>query len=347
LSVKAFPAGQYDDVVPELVTSTRLGLHCAAGGFYLDPSGEVEQAVLTHAHSDHARPGSRSYLCADASLPFLRKRLGPDAPLRGLAYGERLRLGDVVVSFHPAGHVRGSAQVRLESDDEVWVVSGDYKRAPDPTCPPFEVVPCDVFVTESTFGLPIYRWEEPATVAADILEWWDANRAAGVASVLFCYAMGKAQRLLAELARLTDRPALAHGAVQAITELFRMEAGPPLLATDAVAEQPERRSYAGELILAPLSASGSVWMRRFGAHETALASGLMRVRGTRRRKGYDRGFPLSDHADWPALLRTVEETGARRVRVTHGWAEELARYLAERGHDTAVLPTGYEGEADI
>jgi putative mRNA 3-end processing factor len=333
-------------VVSDLVTASPLGLHCEAGGFHIDPAGEVELAALTHAHGDHARPGSRAYLCAEPSLSFLRKRLGPDAAIRGVPYGERLRLGAVEVSFHPAGHVRGSAQVRLSSGSEVWVVSGDYKRAPDPTCAPFEVVPCDVFVTESTFALPIYRWDEPGAVAADILAWWDRNREAGIASVLFCYAMGKAQRILAELARLTDRAVLVHGAVQAITDLYRQD-GALLLPTVPMAEQPARRSYAGELVLAPLSASGSLWMRRFGAHETAFASGWMRVRGTRRRKGYDRGFVLSDHADWPALLRTVEETGARRLRVTHGYAEELARYLGEKGYETAVLPTAYEGEADI
>ena len=332
--------------MPDLIVGTPTGLHCAPGGFHVDPAGAADVAVLTHVHSDHARPGSRTYLCAEPSVPFVRKRLGPDAPVRGVPYGERVRLGSVELSFHPAGHVLGSAQVRIESEGEVWVVSGDYKRAPDPTCLPFEVVPCDVFVTEATFGLPIYRWDEPAGVVAQILEWWDRNRAAGVASVLFCYAMGKAQRILAELSRLTDRTALVHGAVQALTDLYR-QAGIGMLPTEPVAEQPAKRSYAGELILAPVSASGSIWMRRFGACETAFASGWMRVRGTRRRKGYDRGFVLSDHADWPALLRTVQDTGARRVRVTHGYADELARYLAERGYDTGVLPTAYEGEADI
>jgi putative mRNA 3-end processing factor len=330
----------------ELVTSDAAGLHCAAGGFHIDPWGESELALLTHAHADHARPGSRAYVCAEPSVPLARKRLGRDAPVRGVPYGERFALGSASVSFHPAGHVLGSAQVRIESGGEVWVVAGDYKRAEDPTCAPFEVLPCDVFVTEATFGLPIYRWDEPARVTDEILEWWDRNRAAGVASILFCYALGKAQRILAELAKRTDRTVLVHGAVEALTRLYR-EAGVTMLATEPVAEQPKKRGYAGELVLAPLSASGSTWMRRFGAHETAFASGWMRVRGTRRRQGYDRGFVLSDHADWPALLRTVEETGARRVRVTHGYAPELARYLAERGHDTAVLATGYEGEADI
>ena len=330
----------------DLITASAAGLFCEAGGFHVDPAGPCEQAVLTHAHADHARLGSGAYLCAEPSVPFVRKRLGPDAAVRGVPYGERVPLGSAVVSFHPAGHVLGSAQVRIEVEGAVWVVSGDYKRAPDPTCAPFEVMPCDVFVTEATFALPIYRWPEAGDVLAEVLDWWDANRVAGVASILFCYAMGKAQRLLAELSRRTDRAVLVHGAGAVLTSLYR-EAGVALLPTTPVAEQPPRRSYAGELILAPLSASGSTWMRRFGPHERAFASGWMRVRGTRRQKGYDRGFVLSDHADWPALLRTIEETGARRVLVTHGYADELARYLAERGYQTGVLPTAYEGEADI
>jgi putative mRNA 3-end processing factor len=334
----------YDGQVAELIASTPAGLHCAAGGFHVDPWGDAETAVLTHVHSDHARLGSRRYLCAEPSVPFLRKRLGEDVAVRGVPYGERVALGAAQVSFHPAGHVLGSAQVRIEAEGETWVVSGDYKRAPDPTCPPFEVVPCDVFVTEATFGLPVYRWNDPAPVAAEILEWWDANRAAGRCSMLFCYAMGKAQRVLAELARLTEREVVVHGAVEVLVELYRA-AGIPMLPTRRVAE--ERRSYAGELVLAPLSASGTTWRRRFGDHATGFASGWMRVRGTRRRKGYDRGFVLSDHCDWPSLLRTVEETGARRVLVTHGYAEELARYLAERGYETGVLPTSYEGEGDV
>ena len=331
----------------DVVRSTPAGLLCEAGGFHVDPWGPSPLAVITHVHGDHLVLGSEQYLCAAPSLPILRKRLGPDVRARGIPYGERVTLADATVSFHPAGHVLGSAQVRIEAAGEVWVVSGDYKRAPDPTCAPFEVVPCDVFITEATFGLPIYRWEDPALVVARILDWWSANREAGVASVLFCYAMGKAQRILAELALVTDRPVLVHGAIEGLVELYR-EAGVRMLPTLRVSETAKGRSFAGELVLAPPAASGSTWMRRFGAtRETAFASGRMRVRGTRRRKGFDRGFALSDHADWPALLRTVEETGARRVLVTHGYSDELARYLAERGLAASALATAYEGEGDI
>ena len=205
----------------DVVRSTPSGLLCEAGGFHVDPWGPAPLAVITHVHGDHLRPGSDRYLCAAPSVPFLRKRLGPEARADGVPYGHRMRVGDALISFHPAGHVLGSAQVRIEAAGEVWVVSGDYKRAPDPTCAPFEIVSCDVFVTEATFGLPIYRWEEPERVVADIFAWWSANREAGRASVLFCYAMGKAQRILAELAALTDRPVLVHGAVEGLVELYR------------------------------------------------------------------------------------------------------------------------------
>ena len=331
-----------------LIAPSAEGLLCPPGGFHIDPWGAAATAVITHVHGDHLIAGSARYVCAAPSVPFARKRLGPDVVVEGVPYGQRFRLGEVEVSFHPAGHVLGSAQVRMEAGGQVWVVSGDYKRAPDPTCAPFEVVPCDVFVTEATFALPLYRWHEPRAVVAEILAWWDANRAAGVASVLFAYAMGKAPRILAELATLTDpdRVVMVHGAVGALVDLYR-EAGVRMLATALVSETARGRSFAGELVVAPPAAGGSTWMRRFGPHETAFASGWMRVRGTRRRKGFDRGFALSDHADWPALLRTIDQTGARRVLVTHGYADELARFLREKGVEAAALATRFQGEADI
>jgi putative mRNA 3-end processing factor len=331
----------------DLVVSTSAGLWCPRGGFHVDPWGPAALALVTHAHADHARPGSDAYVCAESCLPLLRRRLGDGAGIRAVPYGEPLVFGDVRVSFHPAGHVRGSAQIRIEAAGEVWVVSGDYKRASDPSCEPFEVVPCDVFVTEATFGLPIYRWEEPALVSAEILTWWNDCRERGRPALLFGYALGKAQRILAELARLAEpnRRVLTHGAVEALVGVYR-EAGVAMLPTEHVGEPVRGRSFAGELILAPPSAAGSPWVRRFRDAETAFASGWMRVRGTRRRRNFDRGFVLSDHADWRALLRTIEQTRARRVLVTHGYAEELARYLRETGLDAQALQTPFEGEAD-
>jgi putative mRNA 3-end processing factor len=222
-------------------------------------------------------------------------------------------------------------------------VSGDYKRAVDPTCTPFEPVRCDSFVTESTFGLPIYRWDSTATVVADIMDWWNINREAGKTSVLFCYTLGKAQRLLAELATVTDRTVLAHGMMLGMIEAYR-QAGVRMLPVAPATERPRGTSFAGELVLAPLSARGTPWMRRLGTISDAFASGLMRVRGVRRQRAYDRGFVISDHADWPALLETIAETGAARVFATHGHAEPLARYLRDQGVDAGVMRTAWEGE---
>ena len=234
------------------------------------------------------------------------------------------------VSFHPAGHVLGSAQVRVEGRDGVWVVSGDYKRAADPTCAPFEPVRCDTFITESTFGLPIYRWDPAGSVIADIMAWWNANRDASLTSVLFCYTLGKAQRVLAELTRVTDRPVYVHGMMLGMIEAYR-EAGVAMLPVVPVIERARgsrssAASFAGELVLAPLSARGTPWMRRLGDVSDAFASGLMRVRGVRRQRAFDRGFVLSDHADWPALLR--DDRGDRRAtRPRHARPQRAARAL--------------------
>ena len=328
-----------------MLRETPDGLYCAAGDFFIDPWGAVDRALITHGHGDHARPGSRSYLCADACVPVLRRRFGDEPAIESLPYGSVLTLGSVQVSFHPAGHVLGSAQIRIEGSEGIWVVSGDYKRDPDPTCAPFEPVPCDVFITECTFGLPIYRWDPPADVIADIVGWWDQNRDAGRTSVLFCYTLGKAQRLLAELARLTDRPVLAHGMMLGMIDTYR-EAGVAMLPVKPATERPRGTSYAGELVLAPLSARGTPWMRRLGDLSDAFASGLMRVRGVRRQRGYDRGFVLSDHADWPALLRAVADSGAGRVLATHGFAEPFARHLSEAGIESGVIRTAWEGDED-
>ncbi|HEX2642372.1 MAG TPA: ligase-associated DNA damage response exonuclease [Thermoanaerobaculia bacterium] len=330
---------------PPLLRVTSEGLYCEAGGFYIDPWKPVEKALITHGHGDHARWGSAAYLTAESGVPVLRRRLAPDARIEGLPFGDSLRLGDVTVSFHSAGHVLGSAQIRVERGGERWIASGDYKRQSDPTCAEFEPVPCDTFITEATFGLPIYRWRETADEARDLLAWWEENERDGRASVLFCYALGKAQRVLGELAFLTDRTVYLHGAAAHLTELYR-QAGVRMLPTRRVGEMPRGHSFAGELILAPTSASRSTWMRRFGNAGTAFASGWMRVRGHRRRRGYDRGFVISDHADWPGLLQTIEETGASQVLVTHGYTDSLSRYLRDKGVDAKPLATPYGEEEE-
>lgn len=313
-----------------MIVETAQGLYCPGGAFHLDPLGPVERAVVTHAHGDHARPGHGSYLCTPQTAALIRRRVG-EAKIETLACGERIRLGDVTLSLHPAGHMLGSAQARIEGGAGVWVFSGDYKRQADPTCPPFEPQRCDVFITEATYALPLFRWDDTAQVAREIVAWRDADPRK--AAVLFCYALGKAQRLLAELAALTDRPVWVHGAVESSCEVYR-EQGVRLLATRHIAEE---KGLAGELVMAPLTARGTPWMKRFRSFETAFASGLLRIRGTRRRRGFDRGFVVSDHADWPALLETIRETGAAKVLATHGHREALARWLRESGVDAEPI----------
>ncbi|MEI7038042.1 ligase-associated DNA damage response exonuclease [Fulvimonas yonginensis] len=318
------------------------GLYCPAGGFYIDPAEPVAQAVVTHAHGDHARQGNARYHVARAGLALMRERLGDPAAIEAYDYGQPFLLGEVRVSLHPSGHMLGSAQVRMEHEGRVAVVSGDYKREPDPTCAPFEPVPCDVFVTESTFAWPVYRWPPMAQVLDELLAWWDDCARRRVPAVLFCYALGKAQRLLAEMASRVDRLVYLHGAMLRLVELYR-EAGVAMPPTRPLAEDARGAALAGELVLAPPYAAGSPWMRRFPNASTAFASGWMRIRGNRRRRGFDRGFVVSDHADWGGLLRTVAQSGAKRVYVTHGDGDVLVRYLREQGYDAqplAVLEAG-------
>lgn len=345
----------------ELLAADSDGLRCELGGFHIDPWRPVERAIITHAHADHARPGSGRYWCAEPGLGLARRRLGAKAEITPVLYGQTFELGSVRVSFHPAGHVLGSAQVRVESPaGEVWVAAGDYKRAHDPTCAPFEPVPCDVFITEATFALPVYRFPEPGAVMDEIVQWWRENAARGRVCVLFCYALGKAQRVLAELhvrrAELPQEFAWVHGSTNLLNPAYA-EAGVELLPTRLVSERDAddpkdahgKRDYAGHLVLAPPSAAGSTWMRRFGVAsrvDTGFASGWMHLRGIRRRRGYDRGFVISDHADWGDLVRTIEEVGCRRVLATHGSSRTLARYLREQGMDASELETLYETEGE-
>jgi putative mRNA 3-end processing factor len=326
-----------------MLIETNEGLYCEAGAFHVDPWGAVPRAVITHAHGDHARFGSRAYLCATDSAALLRRRFGNEAVIQAQPYGQPLRLNDVTVSFHPAGHILGSAQVRIDGPDGVWVISGDYKRPADPTCVAFEPVTCDTFITESTFGLPIYRWDSTAEVITEIMQWWTANRERALTSVLFCYTLGKAQRLLAELAGVTDTPVYVHGMMVGMIDVYRRR-GVAMLPTRPLIEKPRGTSFAGELVLAPLSARGTPWMRRLGNISDAFVSGLMRVRGVRRQRAFDRGFVLSDHADWPDLLTTIAETGAERVLASHGHAEPLARFLRAHGRQSGVIRTAWEGE---
>src|SRR5271166_3981898 len=328
----------------DLIVATDRGLYCAAGDFHIDPWRPVSRAVITHGHSDHARFGSDVYVCHRDTAPILKKRLG-EVAIETAEYREILARDGVEISFHPAGHVLGSAQIRVAHRGEVWVASGDYKLENDGVAIAFEPQRCDVFITESTFGLPIYRWRPQAENYAAIDAWWRDNSAAGRASMLYAYALGKAQRVIAHV-DASIGPIVCHGAVEPINALYR-QAGVALAPTRLVREIQHKRGFAGALIVAPPSAAASPWLNRFGDYSDALASGWMQVRGNRRRRGLDRGFALSDHADRPGLLAAIEATGAERVLATHGAVGPLTQYLREKGLDADVLPTTYgEEEAD-
>jgi putative mRNA 3-end processing factor len=302
------------------------GLYCPAGDFYIDPWQPVPRAVITHAHSDHACPGSASYLTAEPGKSLLRLRIGPESSINTAQFGENVSISGAKLTFFPAGHILGSAQIRIEVGGEVWVVSGDYKLAPDPTCAPFEPLRCHTFVTESTFGLPIFRWAPESESMAAIHDWWRGNIEAKKTSVLYAYPLGKAQRVLAAL-DLSIAPIWAHDSVERYSAAYREQ---------GIAIPPQGTREGASLIVAPPG------YEHRGRVSTALVSGWMRIRGTRRRRSLDRGFVLSDHADWPELLRAIDATNAETVWVTHGFRAPLVRWLQEHGRNAVVVEAPYQ-----
>ncbi|MEC5218938.1 putative mRNA 3-end processing factor [Actimicrobium sp. GrIS 1.19] len=327
----------------DLIIARPEGLYCPQGNFYIDPWRAVERAVITHGHADHSRTGHGHYLAAAPGAGILRARLG-EINLQTAQYGESIVHNGVAISLHPAGHVLGSAQVRLEHRGEVWVASGDYKVEPDGTCAAFEPVRCDTFITESTFGMPIYRWQPQREIFDDINQWWRANAAAGRASVLYCYAFGKAQRILYGV-DASIGPIICHGAAEPLNRVYR-EAGVALPPTSLVTDISDKATLNTALVLAPPSAGGTTWIKRFGDYSDAFASGWMLLRGARRRRGVDRGFVLSDHADWPGLMQAIKATGAGRVIVTHGQIGVMVRWLQQNGLEAGAFQTEYGAEPD-
>ncbi len=327
-----------------VLTFTERGIHCLAGDFYIDPWRPVERALITHGHSDHARMGHGSYLATHAALPVIRHRLGP-ITADGIGYGETRRIGGAAVSFHPAGHVPGSAQIRVEVAGEVWVVSGDYKTEADGLAEPFEPVACHAFISECTFGLPVFRWDPQPVVMDRIADWWAANAAAGKTSILGAYSFGKAQRLMAGLPQIG--PILTHGAVENVTQILR-DQGYPLPPTTHVTRDITAKTHPGALVIAPPAALGTPWAGRFGASDEAFASGWMAVRGIRRRRNLGTGFALSDHADWQGLNTAIRATGADRVFVTHGYIVPFRQWLETQGYDAGIVATEFAGDdADV
>ncbi len=328
-----------------LIKLTEKGLYCEQGDFYVDPWLPVKQAILTHAHADHTYRGNQTYLVPQEGELLSRIRLGDEAQIATQGYGATTNINGVSISFHPAGHVLGSAQVRIEYKGEVWVVSGDYKLTPDATCAPFEPVKCHHFITEATFGLPIYRWQPTDFIWQEINDWWRNNQAQGKVSVIFAYALGKSQRILNGIDRSIGN-IFTHGAVERLTQAYRAS-GVDLPATTYVGAVENKKEFAGSLIVAPPSAHGSSWLKKFGNYSTGFASGWMMVRGARRRKAVDRGFVLSDHADWPELQTAIQAAAAETVYVTHGFVPELVRWLNETGQQAVPLKTNYGAEEEM
>lgn len=328
----------------QLITLTDRGLYCPPGDFYIDPWRPTGRAVITHAHSDHARWGAEGYLTAEPGRRVLQSRLGANACIETMPYGQTVNHHGVTISFHPAGHVLGSAQVRLEYQGYVGVITGDYKLEQDTTCQAFEPVKCHTILTESTFGLPVYRWMASELIFADINQWWRENRSAGRASIIFGYSLGKAQRILSGL-DASIGPIYLHGAIEKMTRDYRAS-GIELPPTSAVSDHPAKHPWAGSMIIAPPSAQDTAWQKKFGNAATASTSGWMHVRGARRRRGVDRGFVLSDHVDWPGLLQAIEASQAETVWVTHGFVNPVVRYLRERGLDASGLTTMFTGDAE-
>ena len=328
-----------------LIDFTEKGLYCAAGNFYIDPWQPVERAVITHGHSDHARPGNKYYLCHHFTKPILQLRLG-DNNYQTVGWNERLYFNGVTVTLYPAGHIIGSSQVKVEHNGEVWVVSGDYKVEDDGISGSFESIKCNVFITESTFGLPIYRWKPQIQIFNGIEQWIRDNEAAGKISVLIAYSLGKAQRVLQAVKNVTGN-IFAHGAIynmhQALLEAKILPEGtlPPI---KRVMPEMPKDTFKGSVVIAPPSAESSPWMRKFNPYSLGICSGWMQVRGNQRRKNADAGFALSDHCDWNGLLAAVEATGAQTVYVTHGFQSVFSRYLNEAGIEAAEVKTEFGNE---
>lgn len=325
----------------QVLRFTDKGIYCPAGDFYIDPWRPVGRALITHGHSDHARYGHAAYLATHAALPVMRHRLGA-ITAQGVAYGTALDIGSARVSFHPAGHVPGSAQIRVEVGGEVWVVSGDYKLENDGLSEAFAPVPCHTFITECTFGLPVFRWPDQTKTAADIAAWWAENAAQGRTSLLGAYGLGKAQRIMAMLARHgLPGPIFTHGAVEAPTAILRAQ-GYTLPQTAQIGSQ---TLPPGALVIAPPSALGSAWAAKLGPRAEAFASGWMALRGIRRRRNLGTGFVISDHADWDGLNRAIKATGANRIFATHGYTAQYRQWLETQGYDAGIVATEWQGEA--
>ncbi|RYD58159.1 MAG: ligase-associated DNA damage response exonuclease [Sphingobacteriales bacterium] len=322
-----------------LISFTDRGLYCEQGDFYIDPWKPVRRAVITHGHADHSRTGNQFYFAHTDSYRIMKWRLGQDISLQTAGYNQSLNINGVSVTLYPAGHIIGSAQVRVEYKGEVWVVSGDYKIEDDGVTVPFEPVKCHTFITESTFGLPIYQWKPQAEIISNIHDWVLKNRAQGRYSVLSAYSLGKSQRLVHALAQLGHK-FYAHGSVYYMNEVIKEIM--PFPHVHYLRPETPKDEVKDGIIMIPPSAINTPWIRKWAPHSLGMCSGWMQVRGAQRRRNADAGFPFSDHADWPGLLEAIKATGASQVYATHGFTAALSRFLREEYHlDAGIVKTAF------
>jgi len=328
----------------DVLTFTDRGIYCAAGDFYIDPWKSVDRALITHGHADHARAGMKAYLATPTAKPVMQYRLGSDARIETQLYGIEQKIGSASVSFHPAGHVPGSAQIKVVVDGEAWVVSGDYKTVDDGLSEPFEPVKCHAFISECTFGLPVFNWTPQDVLADQINTWWQANHSEGLFSLLGAYALGKAQRLLSTV-DASIGPILTHGAIENTNEVLRAQ-GIALPDTIRVTPELNIKDYPGALVLATPGVLAQSWAQKFNPSSSAFASGWMALRGVRRRRSADQGFIVSDHADWRGLNEAIAATEAEKIFVTHGYTSQFRRWLEDQGYDAHIVATDYTGDED-
>jgi len=319
------------------------GIYCPQADVYIDPWRKVDKALLTHAHADHARWGQRHYVAQEHNEHVLRARLGKNISLQTVAYGEALTINGVRFSWHPAGHIPGSAQIRVAYRGEVWVASGDYKVEDDGLAPAFEPVRCHTFITECTFGMPIYQWEPQALRFEEINRWWAESAAAGKNCVLYGYSLGKAQRLLNGL-NASIGPIFVHPSIAQMNEALAA-VGFRLPTTQLLSSYNRQIHGSGVLVLVPPGAADGSWKNTLAPFTDASASGWLQVRGNRRRQSVDRGFVLSDHADYPGLLQAIRATGAEKIICNHGFTALFSRQLRAMGLDAQEERTLFTGES--
>ncbi|MFN4233299.1 MAG: ligase-associated DNA damage response exonuclease [Bacteroidia bacterium] len=325
-----------------LLEFTDKGIYCPQADVYIDPWKAVDKAIITHAHSDHARWGMKHYLCHEKSKSIIQHRLGNNISIETKKYNETFSINGVKFSLHPAGHVIGSSQIRVEYNGEIWVVSGDYKTEFDGISDAFEPIKCHTFITECTFGLPIYKWQKQSDVFKEMINWIKQNESEGYNSIIFAYALGKAQRIIQNIfPEILE--IYTHGAIENTNKVIR-ESGTAIAPTILINKETDFKKLKGKVIIAPPSAQDTPWMRKLEPCKTAVASGWMALRGARRRRNIDKGFILSDHADWIGLNNAIANSQCETVIATHGYTEIFSRWLNEKGYHALTEKTQFEGE---